>query len=264
MNEVITSKQTMTSLEIAELTGKPHNDLMKAIRNMESAWVEANQGNFSQITYTDTKGRIQPCYSLTKSECLYIATKFNDVARAKLIVRWEELERKNMFGGFDVPTTYAGALQLAAKQAEQIEQQQKMLAQQSSLMLKQDETINQQTQVITQQDAMIQAAAPKVQYANAMLVSKTNILIGEMAKVLKQNGVEMGQNRFFDWLRDKHYIMSSSSNKNMPTQRAMELGIFAIKSNLYSANGEVRTSLTTTITPKGQEYFINKFLNHGN
>ena len=84
--------QHMTSLEIAELTGKPHNDILKAIRKMEPAWTKVNGGNFSLVEYCDKKGELRPCYSLTKTECLYIATKFNDEARAKLVLRWEELE----------------------------------------------------------------------------------------------------------------------------------------------------------------------------
>ena len=85
-------KQVMTSLEIAQVTNKPHNDVLKAIRKMEPAWVKVTQGNFSLSTYKDATGRTLPCYSLTKTECLYIATKFNDEARAKLVLRWEELE----------------------------------------------------------------------------------------------------------------------------------------------------------------------------
>ena len=86
----------MTSLEIAEVTGKPHNDVLKAIRKMEQAWNQVTQGNFSLSTYQDATGRTLPCYSLTKTECLYIATKFNDEARAKLVLRWEQLERERM------------------------------------------------------------------------------------------------------------------------------------------------------------------------
>ena len=84
--------QRMTSLEIAEVTGKPHNDVLKAIRKMESAWTQVTQGKFSLSAYQDATGRTLPCYSLSKTECLYIATKFNDEARAKLVIRWEELE----------------------------------------------------------------------------------------------------------------------------------------------------------------------------
>jgi len=82
----------MTSLEIAELTGKQHKHVMEAIRRMEPAWAKVNGSNFRLVEYRDKKGELRPCYQLTKTECLYIATKFNDEARAKLVLRWEELE----------------------------------------------------------------------------------------------------------------------------------------------------------------------------
>lgn len=84
----------MSSLEIAELTGKEHKDVMRSIRNMELAWEKINGRKFALVEYKDAKGEMRPCYNLTKTECLYVATKFNDEARAKLILRWEELETK--------------------------------------------------------------------------------------------------------------------------------------------------------------------------
>ena len=93
------NQQMMTSLEIAELTGKQHKDLMRAIRNMEPAWEKVQGRKFAllQKVYNLPNGgtKLTPYYSLTKTECLYIATKFNDEARAKLVLRWEELERAN-------------------------------------------------------------------------------------------------------------------------------------------------------------------------
>jgi phage regulator Rha-like protein len=86
----------MSSLDIAELCGKPHNDILKAIRKMELAWVKVNGGKFSLVEYKDTKGELRPCYSLSKTETLYIATKFKDDMRAKLVLRWEELERERL------------------------------------------------------------------------------------------------------------------------------------------------------------------------
>ena len=86
----------MTSLDIAELCGKPHNDILKAIRKMELAWVKINGGKFSLVEYKDSKGELRPCYSLSKTETLYIATKFKDDMRAKLVLRWEELERERL------------------------------------------------------------------------------------------------------------------------------------------------------------------------
>ena len=94
-----TGAQSMTSLEIAQVTGKNHFDLMRAIRKMEPAWEKVNGCKFALVEYRDQKGELRPCYSLTKTECLYIATKFNDEARAKLVLRWEELERRGLTPG---------------------------------------------------------------------------------------------------------------------------------------------------------------------
>lgn len=96
MDALVLKNGTMSSVEIAELTGKPHNDVMKAIRAMEPAWKKINGGSFSLVDYTDKKGEKRPCYELNKTECLYIATKFNDEARAKLVLRWEELETEKL------------------------------------------------------------------------------------------------------------------------------------------------------------------------
>ncbi len=96
MQDCITKEERMSSLEIAKITGKPHNDVMKAIRAMEPAWRKIAQGNFSLGSYQDANNQFRPCYELSKTECLYIATKFNDEARAKLVFRWEELERERM------------------------------------------------------------------------------------------------------------------------------------------------------------------------
>ncbi len=100
MNKIQTlsvmNAQSMTSLEIAQVTGKMHKDVMKAIRNMEPAWLKVNGRNFALVDYKDAKGELRPCYSLTKTECLYIATKFNDEARAKLVIRWQQLEQERM------------------------------------------------------------------------------------------------------------------------------------------------------------------------
>ena len=101
------SQQTMSSLEIAKLTGKPHNDVMKAIRAMEPSWEKVSQGKFSlssrKVQQPNGGVREYPCYELTKTECLYVATKFNDEARAKLVLRWEELEQKQRASMLQLP-----------------------------------------------------------------------------------------------------------------------------------------------------------------
>lgn len=89
------NEERITSLEIATMTNKLHKNVMQSIRKMEVAWVKVNGLGFKLVNYQDQKGETRPCYSLTKRESLYIATKFNDEARAKLILRWEELEIKH-------------------------------------------------------------------------------------------------------------------------------------------------------------------------
>ena len=107
----------------------------------------------------------------------------------------------------------------------------------------------------------IQENKPLVVFAKALQISEHNILIGELAKILKQNGIEIGQNRLFDWLRDNSYLIRKGEQRNLPTQRALELCLFEVKTTtINNPDGSVRVTKTTKVTPKGQEYFINKFL----
>lgn len=119
--QIVDFKQTMSSLEIAKLTGKPHNDVLKAIRAMEPAWEKVNGGKFSRVEYKDAKGEMRPAFELTKTECLYVATKFNDEARAKLVIRWEELEKKARANMLHLPdfTNPAEAARAWAQEYEQ-------------------------------------------------------------------------------------------------------------------------------------------------
>jgi len=110
-------------------------------------------------------------------------------------------------------------------------------------------------------EAQAELDRPKVVFADAVATAKTSILVGELAKLLKQNGVEIGQRRLFDWLRTHGYLMNCGSSRNMPTQRAMELGLFEIKeTTIANPDGSVRITKTPKVTGKGQQYFINKFL----
>ena len=102
---------------------------------------------------------------------------------------------------------------------------------------------------------------PKEIFADAVATSKTSILIGDLAKILKQNGIETGQKRLFEWLRNNGYLMKYGNSRNMPTQQYMEQGLFEIKeSTVNNPDGSVRINRTTKVTGKGQQYFINKFL----
>ncbi|OAU76276.1 phage antirepressor [Lacticaseibacillus rhamnosus] len=105
---------------------------------------------------------------------------------------------------------------------------------------------------------------PKALFADAVATSHTSILIGDLAKLIRQNGVDIGQNRLFAWMREHGYLIGSGERRNMPTQRAMDLELFDIKERTFqNPDGSVRITKTTKVTGKGQQYFINKFLQKG-
>ena len=124
-----------------------------------------------------------------------------------------------------------------------------------------DQTINRlkfENHALTQK---IEQDRPKTIFADAVSTSQTSILIGDLAKLICQNGVQIGQKRLFDWLREKNYLIKSGSSKNMPQQRYLEQGLFEVKeSSVQNPDGSVRITRTTKVTGKGQVYFVNKFL----
>ena len=122
--------------------------------------------------------------------------------------------------------------------------------------------LQQAAEQLKRKDIQIEQMKPKALFADAVSTSDTPILVGELAKILHQNGVSMGQNRMFRWLRDNGYLISrKGSDYNMPTQRAMELGLFKIKENAIThSDGHVTITKTPKVTGKGQVYFVNKFV----
>lgn len=232
MNQLTTIQQTMSSREISEMTGKLHKNIMQSIRNMEDAWEKVNGRKFQLVEYTDAKGEKRPEYQLSKKECLYIATKFNDEARAILINRWEELETQSKF---QIPQSMSEALMLAAKQAEQLENQQKQLEEQK----------------------------PKVLFAESVSQAYNSMLIRELAIILAQNGAEIGEKRLFDYLRSNGYLIRrDGKDRNTPTQRSIEMGLFTVAERTFNNSQGSFIAKTTYVTGKGQQYFVNKFLSN--
>ena len=117
--------------------------------------------------------------------------------------------------------------------------------------------------IIENKTKEIERMKPKEIFADAVATSHTSILVGDLAKLLKQNGVNTGQKRLYEWLRENGYLIKrNGADWNMPTQKAMELGLFEVKeSTVNNPDGSVRINRTTKVTGKGQQYFINKFLN---
>lgn len=122
-------------------------------------------------------------------------------------------------------------------------------------------TIEQKNQIIEQQKEKIKQDRPKAIFADAVSASETSILVGDLAKLICQNGYQIGQKRLFEWLRQNGYLMKCGSSRNMPTQRYLEQGLFEVKeSNVQNPDGSIRITRTTKITGRGQLYFVNKFL----
>jgi anti-repressor protein len=115
---------------------------------------------------------------------------------------------------------------------------------------------------LKQKDIQIEKMKPKALFADAVATSKNDILIGQLAKILKQNGYNTGQNRLFKWLREHHYLCAKGIRYNQPTQKAMNLGLFKVRERtVNNPDGSTRITVTTKVTGKGQQYFINRFLN---
>lgn len=124
------------------------------------------------------------------------------------------------------------------------------------------QTLKEERQLRQIAEAKIEADAPKVLFADAVVGSKSTCLIGELAKIISQNGYPIGQNRLFQWLRENGYLGKHGERYNIPNQQYVEMGLFELKKGVRSGNdGVMKVTMTTKVTGKGQSYFINKFLN---
>ena len=197
MNEIstIVDGDRMTSLQIAEITGKPHADVMKAIRKMEPAWSKINEGNFSLVDYQDKKGETRPCYSLNKEECLYIATKFNDEARAKLIKRWKELEEQHQKPS--VPQTYLEALKSLVKAEEEKQQLALENKQQQATIL----TISKENMELGNK---ITEMLPKVSYYDKILQSNATMTVTQKAQDYGMSAMKL--NKELETMKIQHKV----------------------------------------------------------
>lgn len=197
MNEIstIVDGDRMTSLQIAEITGKPHADVMKAIRKMEPAWSKINEGNFSLVDYQDKKGEKRPCYSLNKEECLYIATKFNDEARAKLIKRWKELEEQHQKPS--VPQNYLEALKSLVKAEEEKQQ----LALENKKQQEQIVTISKTNMELGNK---ITEMLPKVSYYDKILQSNATMTVTQIAQDYGMSAMRL--NKELESMRIQHKV----------------------------------------------------------
>lgn len=184
MNEIstIVDGERMTSLQIAEITGKRHADVMKSIRKMEPAWEKVAEGKFSLGSYKDENNQDRPCYSLNKEECLYIATKFNDEARAKLIKRWKELEEQHQKPS--VPQNYLEALKSLVKSEEEKQQ----LALENRKQQQEILTISKENLELGNR---ITEMLPKVIYYDQILQSNATMTVTQIAQDYGMSAIKL-------------------------------------------------------------------------
>jgi anti-repressor protein len=222
-----------TSKMIAETFEKRHDHVLRDIENLKK-----DLPNFGEMFFEteapDSYGRLQKAYLITKEGFQLLAMGFNGSEAMEWKLKYIEAF-KQMEAFWNSP--------------EQIMSRALRIA---------DKTIASLEQKLQQKDFQIEAQKPKVLFADAVETSKTSILVGELAKIICQNGYQIGQKRLFQWLRENGYLMKST---NLPTQRYIEQGLFEIKeSTIQTPDGAVRITKTTKVTGKGQIYFVDKFL----
>ena len=230
--EDIVRKETMTSLEIAEVIGMRHADVMRSIRNMEEAWVKVSERNFALSSYKQSQPnggyKDVPCYVLNKTECLYVATKFNDEARAKLVLRWEELENQVRKSEIVMPN-FSNPADAARAWADQFERNLALEA--NNKVLKEENQI----------------LAPKGEYFDDLVARN---LRTNFTKVAHQLNIK--RKTFIEWLIRDKFIYRDQKNKLVP---------YAKYAHTYFHINDTKGKYSkwagnqTLITPEGKEAF---------
>lgn len=239
MNEIILSTQNgepvACSRQIAENFGKRHNDVMEAIRNVLAT--EKSVTKFFHESSFEYRGQTFPMYLMNRDGFSLLVMGFTGKAalewKLKYIAAFNEMEKK-----------LAQRPQLSRSE---------LMAQ--ALIAAHEE--------LEHKDRQIAELTPKGIFADAVSASKKSILVGELAKLLCQNGVQIGQNRLFVWMRERGYLIKDPkrSDYNMPIQRAVEQGLFEIKeTTVVHSDGHTSINKTPKVTGKGQIYFVNQFV----
>ena len=240
MTDIILSTQNgepvASSRQIAESFGKEHKNVMQSIENI-SAENSAVTQMFFKTTYTAGTGKAYPMYLMNRDGFTLLAMGFT----GKAALEWK--------------LKYIAAFNAMEKQLAQRPQLSRAELMAQALIAAHDE--------LEHKDRQIAELTPKGIFADAVNASKKSILVGELAKLLCQNSVQIGQNRLFVWMREHGYLIKNPerSDYNMPTQRAVEQGLFEIKeTTVVHSDGHTSINKTPKVTGKGQIYFVNLFL----
>lgn len=239
MSEIVLSMKSgepvASSRQVAENFGKEHKDTLESIRQILAAENSATKSMFYETTF-ENRGKQYPMYLMNRDGFTLLAMGFTGKAalewKLKYIAAFNEMEKK-----------LTEQPQLTRSQ---------LLA--TALIAAHEE--------LEEKDKQIETMKPKALFADAVSASKKSILVGEMAKLLSQNGINIGQNRLFDWLRRNGYLIKDPkrSDYNLPTQRSMEMGLFEIKETTIQHSDHISINRTPKISGRGQVYFVNLFL----
>lgn len=235
------------SLKVARVFGKQHKNVMQQVRNLlGSAENSAHKNWFYKSTYLDAQGKQQPLFVMNRDGFSLLAMSLTGEKALQFKVAFIDLfdKMEKAIAGVQtttpaIPKTFAEALRLAASQQEQIEEQQRL---------------------IEAKEKQIEESAPRVLFSQAVESAESSILIGELAKILCQNGIAIGEKRLFQWMRENEYLCSFGERYNQPTQRATEMGLFEMRKVTIQVGSASKVRTTTKVTGKGQVYFVNKFL----
>ena len=243
------SQALTNSLLVAQKFGKRHGDILRSVDSLIST--DAKLRSFFQTTtYRDSKGEARPMFIMNRDGFSLLVMGFTGDKALKFkldfIDAFNKMEEAIKTGGFQIPSTLSGALRLAAEQAETIEAQQKQLGKQAKM--------------IEARDEQRKKDFPRLTYAYAVETSSSAIPVGELAKIIRQNGINIGQNRLFAWMRDKGYLGRRGVFYNIPTQKSMNLGLYKITPKVVIIGGREEIKTEVKVTGKGQIYFVNRFL----
>ena len=234
--DILDDRFVVDSRSVACNFQKRHDNVLRDIENIKKDVLNFEE-MFIESSMPDSYGRQQKMYLMNRDGFSLLAMGFNGKEALSWKLKYIEAFNK-MEKAWNTPEQImARALKMADKTIEQLKTDNKALEQK------------------------IEQDKPKTIFADAVSTSHTSILIGDLAKLICQNGVQIGQKRLFEWMRQNNFLIKSGSSKNMPMQRYVEQGLFEIKeSNVQNPDGSVRITKTTKVTGKGQIYFVNQFL----
>ncbi|MFV0576026.1 MAG: phage antirepressor KilAC domain-containing protein [Vibrio sp.] len=219
------TEMTMSSREIAELTQKRHDNVMRVIRDLISGHVLTSQIEETPFTHPQNQQTYLE-FRLGKRDSLVVVARLSPEFTAAVVDRWQELENKQP----QVPQTFADALLLAANQAKELEEKNQALA----------------------------LAAPKVEFADAIAGDEKGVKLGQFAKA-----VGIGPRKIFEILRDLKILMTGYDRHNLPYQEFIDRGYFTVKQGTFETNSETRISHTTLITGKGEIWLRKRLIDSG-